>query len=64
MAACPQCGEPVGPGSQGFVWGYGYAEDGEGNRVEDSEVTVGLFHPDCWPKWKAEHGGDGPGEAD
>src|SRR4051794_33800153 len=50
---CPQCGEFVG--QSGFVIVYGHATDEEGNWIEGSEVTIGLFHPNCWEQWKAEH---------
>lgn len=33
--------------------GYGYSVDAEGNRVADSEQTLGFFHADCWDEVKA-----------
>ena len=55
MTVCPECKEPSGPGLSPVVWGYAYAEDEAGERVEGSEQTIGMFHPECWERWKERH---------
>jgi hypothetical protein len=55
MAVCPECGETVAPSGGDMVFGYAFATDEDGNRIKDSEATMGLFHPECWKAWKAKY---------
>lgn len=50
---CRYCGESV-IGDGAYTLGQILFTDKEGEMTEDPGIA-GIFHQECWPKWKAEN---------
>lgn len=54
MARCVECGAQV-PDDADLIVGYRVKRTEDGQIVEGSHETIGVFHAACWAAYKAAH---------
>ena len=61
---CRKCGRQiVETEKERPILGHSYERDENGQRIQDSEETFGLFHANCWERVKESLGPEPAGTA-